>query len=143
MDTQRWKIRGAKEADVGDLFPIVVEFATSFVPERPAFRRAFQRLQGDEHACLLVADHDGTPVGYLLGFDHPTFFANGPVAWVEEVAVRSSWRRKGIGRALMGQFEEWAASRGAKLVALATRRAAEFYRALGYTDSAVCFRKLL
>ena len=140
MDDQ-WTIRGAKEADVGDPFPIVAQFATSFVPERPAFQRAFQRLQGDEHACL--ADHDGTPVAYLLGFDHPTFLANGTVAWVEEVAVRSSWRRKGIGRALMARFEEWAASRGARLVALATRRAAAFYRALGYTDSGAYFRKLL
>jgi len=52
-------------------------------------------------------------------------------------------RRKGVGRALIAQFEEWAASRGAKLVAFATRRAAEFYRVLGYTDSAVYCRKLL
>ena len=121
----------------------MAEFATSFVPERAAFQRAFQCLQGDDHACLLVAEHDGGLVGYLLGFDHPTFFANGPAAWVEEVAVRSSWRRTGAGRALMARFEEWAASRGAKLVALATRRAAEFYRALGYVDSAVYFRKML
>jgi GNAT superfamily N-acetyltransferase len=143
MDAPQWKIRVANEADVEDLFPIVAEFATSFIPERPAFQRAFQRLKGDDHACLLVADHDGRPIAYLLGFDHLTFFANGPVAWVEEVAVQSSWRRRGVGRALMAQFEEWAASRGAKLVALATRRAAEFYRVLGYTESAVYCRKLL
>jgi len=43
----------------------------------------------------------------------------------------------------MARFEEWTASHGAKLVALATRRAAEFYRALGYTESAVYFRKPL
>lgn len=143
MGAQQWKIRAAQHVDVDGLFPIVAEFATSFVPERTAFRRAFQRLQGDDHACLLVADHGGRPIGYLLGFDHLTFFANGPVAWVEEVAVHSSWRRKGVGRALMAQFEEWAASRRAKLVALATRRAGQFYRVLGYTDSAAYFRKLL
>ncbi len=143
MDPQQWKIRAAQDVDVEGLFPIVAEFATSFVPQRTAFQRAFQRVQRDDHACLLVADHGGRPIGYLLGFEHPTFFANGPVAWVEEVAVASSWRRKGVGRALMVQFEEWAASRRAKLVALATRRAAEFYRVLGYTDSAAYFRKLL
>jgi len=143
MGAQQWKIRAAQEVDVDALFPVVAEFATSFVPQRAAFQRAFQRLQGDDHACLLVADHGGRPIGYLLGFEHPTFFANGPVAWVEEVAVRSSWRRKGVGRALMAQFEEWAASRRTKLVALATRRAAEFCRVLGYTDSAAYFRKLL
>lgn len=104
MNPQQWKIRAAQEVDIDGLFPIVVEFATSFVPQRTAFQRAFQRLQGDDHACVLVADHGGGPIGYLLGFEHLTFFANGPVAWVEEVAVHSSWRRKGVGRALMAQF---------------------------------------
>jgi GNAT superfamily N-acetyltransferase len=62
---------------------------------------------------------------------------------VEEVAVCSSLRGKGLGRALMTAFEEWATSRGCKLAALATGRAAGFYRALGYEESATYFRKLL
>ena len=82
-------------------------------------------------------------MGYLLGFDHSTFFANAPASWVEEVAVHSSLRRNGIGRALMTGFEEWAISRGSRLVALATRRAARFYAALGYEESATYFRKVL
>jgi len=94
-------------------------------------------------SCLLVAERSGTLVGYLLGFDHFTFFANGRVSWVEEVEVHSSFRRKGIGRALMAGFEEWAASRGSRFVALATRRAARFYAALGYEESATYFRKPL
>ena len=143
MEVQQWNVRVATEADVDDLFPIVVEFATSFTPVRSAFQSAFHGLLKDDDACLLVADHRGSPVAYLLGFEHLTFFANGPVGWVEEIAVRSSWRRRGVGRALMARFEEWTASRGAKLVALATRRAADFYRALGYAESAVYFRKLL
>jgi hypothetical protein len=43
----------------------------------------------------------------------------------------------------MSAFEQWAAARGCALVALATRRAAPFYRALGYEESAVYFRRLL
>jgi NAD(P)-dependent dehydrogenase (short-subunit alcohol dehydrogenase family) len=39
--------------------------------------------------------------------------------------------------------KHYAASRGCKLAALATRRAAGFYRALGYEESATYFRKLL
>ncbi len=42
----------------------------------------------------------------------------------------------------MGAFEQWAAARGCALVALATRRAAAFYRALGYQESAAYFRKV-
>ena len=41
------------------------------------------------------------------------------------------------------EFEKWASKRGSKLVGLATRRAAPFYKGLGYEESAVFFRKLL
>jgi hypothetical protein len=40
-------------------------------------------------------------------------------------------------------FEQWAAAQDCVLIALATRRAAPFYRALGYHESAVYFRKVL
>jgi GNAT superfamily N-acetyltransferase len=65
------------------------------------------------------------------------------VAWVEEIMVSEALRRQGIGQLLMQEFEAWAVARGCKLVALATRRAAVFYQALGYEESATYFRKLL
>jgi hypothetical protein len=43
----------------------------------------------------------------------------------------------------MNEFEQWAAAAGCTLIALATRRAAPFYRALGYQESAAYFRKVL
>jgi hypothetical protein len=43
----------------------------------------------------------------------------------------------------MSAFEQWAVAQGCALVALATRRAAPFYRALGYEESAVYFRKVM
>jgi hypothetical protein len=43
----------------------------------------------------------------------------------------------------MAAFEEWAKSKGAVLSTLATRRAARFYQAIGYEESATWFRKLL
>ena len=81
-------------------------------------------------------------IGYLLGFRHEAFFSGGPVGWVEEVLTRSDRRRTGIAGALMREFEDWAWAGGARLVAVATRRAHAFYEALGYEDSAVYFRKL-
>jgi GNAT superfamily N-acetyltransferase len=144
VQVENLSIRAAQERDMADLFPLVVEFATSFEPERGPFERAWRRILGNQDACFLVAAReDRMVIGYLLGFEHATFFANGPVAWVEEIAVASSFRRHGVGRALMTRFETWAAARGARLVALATRRAAQFYSALGYEESASYFRKVL
>ena len=143
MNPPQCTIRPAVAADATDLFPIVVDFAVSFTPEERFFQRAFSEILINEFACLRAAECDGRVIGYLLGFTHPTFFANGPASWIEEVAVRRAWRRRGVGRALVNEFERWAASQGARLVALATRRAEGFYHAIGYEESAAYFRKLL
>jgi GNAT superfamily N-acetyltransferase len=100
-------------------------------------------LLGAQDACLLLAVRGDDCLGYLLGFQHLTFYANGPVAWVEEVVVCREHRGRGTGRALMSAREGWAADLDCVLVALATRRAAPFYLALGYQESAMYLRKVL
>lgn len=136
-------IRNARLDDADELFALVKGFATSFSPERSAFETSLRQLIGDETAKLAVAVSEGKLVGYCLGFDHYAFYANGRVSWVEEITVREDCRQKGIGRTLMETFETWSASRGSRLVALATRRASAFYEALGYEHSATYYRKLL
>ena len=112
-------------------------------PERAAFENALADIISNDDANLSVAEVDGEVVGYCLGFDHYSFYANGRVAWVEEITVKEPLRRRGLGKLLMENFEEWSSNRGNKLVALATRRAASFYERIGYEDSATFFRKLL
>jgi GNAT superfamily N-acetyltransferase len=137
------KIRTAQYADAQAVLALAKPFPTSFVVDDQAFYRSFSELLAASEAHLAVAEADRQLVGYVLGFDHYTFFANGRVAWVEEIAVSELHRGQGIGQSLMREFEGWAVGRGSKLVALATRRAASFYKALGYEESAVYFRKLL
>ncbi|HEX5292980.1 MAG TPA: GNAT family N-acetyltransferase [Streptosporangiaceae bacterium] len=60
----------------------------------------------------------------MLGFAHAAFYANGPAGWVEEIVVRDGHRRGGAGQAPMAAFEQRAAGRDRRPVALATRRAA-------------------
>ena len=136
-------IREASPDDLDDVFALTEQFAASFRPDRESFDHCVSHLMPDESAKLFVAEYDGQIAGYCLGFDHYALYANGRVSWVEEITVREELRRKGIGRALMNACEAWARLRGSKLVGLATRRAAQFYAALGYEESAVYFRKLL
>jgi GNAT superfamily N-acetyltransferase len=142
------RIRPATAADAGAVAGLANGLAQSFTFSRASFDAHYPGLLAAGHACLLVAvtgadDGGDECVGYLLGFEHLTFYANGRVAWVEEVFVRDGLRGHGIGRALITGFERWAHERGCALVALATRRAAPFYHALGYEDSATYLRKLL
>lgn len=136
-------IRRAEKADADEVFALARDFGLTFRPEREAFDAALPELLANDSALLLVAVAEGRVRGYLLGFTHLTLFANGPVAWVEEAMVQSGSRRQGIGRSLLEEFERWARSREARYVAMATRRAPEFYHALGYEASATFFRKVL
>jgi GNAT superfamily N-acetyltransferase len=137
------RIRPATAADAAAVAGLAGELAQSFAFRRASFDEHYPALLAAGHACLLVADAGADRVGYLLGFEHLTFYANGRVAWAEEVFVRGDLRGRGIGRALIAAFEDWAQRRGCALAALATRRAAPFYRALGYQESAAYLRKLL
>ena len=91
---------------------------------------------------LLVAEENRTNiVGYLLASYHGTFLANGPVAWIEEVMVSGTARRQGVGSSLMSAAEARAEGVPTAYVALASRRAGDFYLKTGYEDSATFFRK--
>ena len=136
-------IRKASEDDADALFGLAKEMATSFVPERAAFEIALADIISTDGANLSVAEVNSEVIGYCVGFDHYVFYANGRIAWVEEIAVKESARRRGVGKVLMENFEEWSSKRGNRLVALATRRAASFYKSVGYEESATYFRKLL
>jgi GNAT superfamily N-acetyltransferase len=138
-----YTIRKASAADAKQLFSLVAQFATSFKPEQAAFDICLKELLSEKNAWLSVAKYQGEVIGYCLGFDHYAFYANGRVSWVEEIMVKAELRRQGVGQRLMESFEKWAQGRGSRLVALATRRAASFYTALGYEESAIFFRKLL
>ena len=136
-------IRPAQLTDGDALFSLASAFATSFSVERSAFESSFAALLQSPDAFIAVASDSGRVVGYVLGFDHHTLYANGRVAVVEEIMVSEDVRRRGVGRELMESFEHWARSRRSKLIGLATRRAAPFYKSIGYDESATYFRRLL
>jgi GNAT superfamily N-acetyltransferase len=137
------RIRRTTPHDIESVLPLVRDFVTSFETVESKFRQSYADVLDSSNSIALVADDRGDLIGYCLGFCHDTFYANGKVAWLEEIMVASSYRRQHIGESLMDSFEEWAKSKGAVLSALATRRAATFYQAIEYEESATYFRKLL
>ncbi|MBD1842691.1 GNAT family N-acetyltransferase [Cyanobacteria bacterium FACHB-63] len=141
------------------------QLATSFVIDPQAFEIALPEILANASSYLAVAIRNSSEqraaadcdnwageveskaaseiVGYVLGFNHFTFYAKGRVAWVAEIVVHEAFRKRGIGTLLMQSFEAWAARQNAKLVALSSRRAVPFYQALGYEESARYLRKFL
>src|SRR5258708_11474320 len=101
-----WKIKQVSSVDLDALFALVEQFATSFEPRREAFDLSVQHIIADDSAWLCVVEFDNEIVGYCLGFDHYTFYANGRVAWIEEIMVIEKQRAMGIVRALVQAFDQ-------------------------------------
>ncbi|MBL4760685.1 MAG: GNAT family N-acetyltransferase [Mariprofundaceae bacterium] len=135
-----FKIRGVTLEDLDHIYPLAKGLATSFNVEKESFSKLFQKMLTDENILVLVAETDEL-VGYIMGYVHPAFYANGLIAWVEELYVSPSIRGTGIGKALMESFEAEVQLRGCKLISLSTRRAGDFYEALNYEKSATYYKK--
>jgi GNAT superfamily N-acetyltransferase len=86
-------------------------------------------------AEALIAEHDGEPAGYALFF--PTFssFLAVQGVWLEDLFVRPSHRRAGIGRALLATVAARVRERGGERLEWAAldwnELALGFYRGIG------------
>jgi GNAT superfamily N-acetyltransferase len=134
-------VRRARADDEATVWPLVEAFAVTATPSRAGFEGAFRGALTRPDVRVLVAEESGVVVGYLLAQLEPTFFADGPVAWVQEVMVAEGRRGSGVGRALVRAAEAWAREAGAVSVSLASRRAGGFYEALGYVASATFYQR--
>ena len=134
-------IRPAAASDSRALFELVRAFPTPTPPSLDQFSRALHAKLPDPSSSLFVAEHEGRLVGYVSGYCHPTFYASGPTAWVDELLVSEPLRGTGIGRQLMDAFELWAQARRCVMVSLATRSAAAFYEHRGYSSKAGYYKR--
>ena len=136
-------VRLATSEDKEAIFLLARDMATSSSVSPDGFGSAFESILSAPNVCLAVTQQGDQVIGYLLGSYRPCFYASGNVGWVEEIVVEQKFRRRGVGRLLMEHFEVWATDSDCRLVALATRRASEFYLALDYKESATYFKKQL
>lgn len=90
-------VRRAAAADGDAILALTTWLSTAFVVEAAAFRASFEDVLGRPDMCVLIAESSGGVIGYLLGFDHPAFRANGRVAWVDELGVAEAAPEVGRG----------------------------------------------
>ena len=135
------RIRPATLDDIPDLIDLLAElFAieSDFVPDPLRQRRGLELLlaQPADRALVLIAC-SGKAVAGMASAQLVVSTAEGSVsAWIEDVVVRNSVRRKGIAKGLLNGLLDWAVHQGATRAQLLADKnnatALDFYRHLGW-----------
>jgi len=100
---------------------------------------AHVRFQESTAIDVLVAEHNGEITGFLVLSYVPAL--TGLRAWIDDVAVSSAHRRKGIGQSLVEAAIQRASRRGATHLFMDTSRGnpdvRDFYRSCGFEENGV------
>jgi ribosomal protein S18 acetylase RimI-like enzyme len=128
------KIHPATSADLpvlGRLGAALMRAHYAFDPQRfiapgsnpEAGYAGFLRTQlADDEAVVLVAEEEGTVVGYVYAALEPMSWKElrGPAGFIHDLVVDGASQRRGIGSALMEAALQWLSSRGAPRAILGT-----------------------
>jgi GNAT superfamily N-acetyltransferase len=76
-------------------------------------RAALRRTISADDAVVLIATVGGRLVGLCTAYDDIESVRFGRRVWVEDLAVHSEQRSRGIGKQLLDEAKRWAQSRGA------------------------------
>jgi [ribosomal protein S18]-alanine N-acetyltransferase len=82
------------------------------IVERLATREPQTALLDDPHTIFLVAFDDEAPLGFVLAHELPRRHGDPTQLLVYEVDVDESHRRRGVGKALLGELASIARERG-------------------------------
>ncbi|WP_062465758.1 GNAT family N-acetyltransferase [Demequina maris] len=134
-------IRAATFRDAPVVAGFAADLALSSPPDADGVAGALAALVGQFGVGVLIAEHEAEPVGYVVVHRLPALFAGGVVAVVEELYVVPERRGQGIGAALMERAEGVAHDWSAAYICVATSRAVDFYKALGYEPTARFLKK--
>ena len=146
MPDQEITIRTATEADADALAPLITELGAPTTTEDMAHRLAAIVRSDNVVALVAMVERD---LAALIGLSvSPSFVRNTPHGQIIALVVAERFRRRGIGRMLIGAAENWFRGQGVERVSLTSGlhragEAHEFYRACGYEHTGLRFARHL
>jgi ribosomal protein S18 acetylase RimI-like enzyme len=136
-------IRAAEMNDAAALAQLMCELGYKTTKSEMQVR--VERIATDERCRTFVAVHNGAVCGMIGTVTYPSYEHNDPSGRILALAILSTMRRRGIGRALIATAEKDFAQRGIRRIALNTRLTREsahkFYESLGYDRNGFRFTK--
>jgi N-acetylglutamate synthase-like GNAT family acetyltransferase len=135
-------VRLASAADVDAVFTLVEQLGIGERPVRESFAEAFaQAVEPSRDHILLIAELDGVVSAYAYTTVARLLYTNGDSAQLQELAVNTPARDRGLGSLLVAAIEEECRSRGVRQLTVASSHAARFYERLDYRSTSDFLKK--
>ena len=135
-------VRLASAADVDAVFTLVEQLGIGEKPVHESFAEAFaQAVEPSRDHILLVAELDGVVSAYAYTTVARLLYTNGDSAQLQELAVNTPARDRGLGSLLVAAIEEECRSRGVRQLTVASSHAARFYERLDYRSTSDFLKK--
>ena len=76
------------------------------------------RKQNDSNFKLLIAEYEGLPVGYVMGWinERPPIYHYRKEGYLSNIYIDAQYRGRGIGSELYKQLENWFVEKGVKYI---------------------------
>ena len=138
-------------AEVDELHRLNLPWLFQKPTAEPRSKAFFEQLLNSGTSLVLVAEAGSRLVGVATALmkSSPDFALFVSQCWgvLDNIAVAKSWRRRGVGAALIADAERWLRDRRANWIELGVyefnQDARSFYRALGYLPVLTKLRKPL
>ncbi len=121
---------------------------SEFVPDVEKIQAAFYaRTIRSRRSIMLVAEEDDIIIGFLFGSiaSRPPVFKIQKHAFIGDLLVTKNFRRRGIGKILVDEFESWAKGKGVKFMTLAVYPENEagmaFWKEMGFLDTSSVIKR--
>lgn len=108
-------------------------------PDSEAGTSYFKKMfEAGENGLVLVAEDQGTFVGYLAGkvSDMPSYRVKEGFAELTDMMLKPEYQGKGVGTKLVSTFKEWCTGKDIQRIAVSVfaknLRAIEFYKKMGF-----------
>jgi GNAT superfamily N-acetyltransferase len=135
-DAPPFRIRRARRGDAENLASLLREMG---YPHGSDAQTVHWVISHPEIEIFVAADSQDRPVGMVSLSHRPQLRLRGRIATVDELVVTESWRRRGVGRALMQQIIERCGARALsvkrlEVCAYALEELQSFYQACGFAQ---------
>ena len=115
-------------------------------------KNQFASIINSSDAAFYIVTNEGQPIGFAqcqLRHDYVEGTESSPVGYLEGVFVKAEYRKRGIGKKLIHQCEEWAENKGCREFAsdceLNNTDSLKLHLRLGFEEAnrIICFKKNL